>query len=116
MKGDVDIVHMHEWMEHVYDGTFYPPLPIVMTLHVEAQNSGLDCVLKSRDPRQGHPPVYYTAISEYQKRDYSKLAHIYRVVHHGVDIEPTPLPGGGAIFFLVEIGHGFHAACFTRAS
>jgi glycosyltransferase involved in cell wall biosynthesis len=105
MKGDVDIVHMHEWMEHVYDGTFNPPLPIVMTLHVEAQNSGLDCILKSRDPRQGHPPVYYTAISEYQKRDYSKLAHIYRVVHHGVDIKPTPLsPSSKEKEYLFSIG------------
>ena len=31
-KGDVDVIHMHEWLEHVYDGSFSPPAPIVMTL------------------------------------------------------------------------------------
>ncbi len=42
MRGDIDVVHMHEWVRHLYNGVFNPPLPIVVTLHVPATQSGLD--------------------------------------------------------------------------
>src|ERR1051326_3282122 len=40
-QGDVDIVHMHEWWGFVCEGRLDPPVPIVMTLHVPASESGL---------------------------------------------------------------------------
>jgi len=98
LRGDIDVIHMHEWVECLYNGSFNPPVPVIMTLHVAANDSGLDNALKSpprrirpvadRDPQQGPPFVYFNAISEYQKRDYSHLANIYQVIHHGIDIEP----------------------------
>ena len=30
--GDIDVIHMHEWFERVYTGSFNLPVPIVMTL------------------------------------------------------------------------------------
>ena len=40
-RGDIDIIHMHEWFERVYTGSFHPSVPIVMTLHVPGQHSGI---------------------------------------------------------------------------
>ncbi len=90
MAGDIDIVHLHEWVHHLYDGRFHPPLPIVVTLHVPAAQSGLDETHEKRN-QPGLPlSVYFIAISEYQKREYSKLVKISRVIHHGVDVQAFP--------------------------
>src|ERR1700737_1833900 len=40
-RGDIDVVHMHEWFEYVWDGRFNPGLPIVTTLHVPGLHSGI---------------------------------------------------------------------------
>jgi len=90
MRGDIDVIHMHEWVECLYNGSFNPPVPVIMTLHVAANNSGLDNALKCQNIQQRKSFVYFNAISEYQKREYSHLTDIYRVVHHGIDINPTP--------------------------
>ncbi len=92
MMGDIDVVHMHEWIDRVYDGTFNPSLPIVMTLHVPASDSSLHTNDEASNETWVNPSVYFNAISHYQKREYSKIINIYKVVHHGVDVEIDPLP------------------------
>ena len=91
LGGDIDIVHMHEWVHHVYDGVFNPPLPIVVTLHVPATQSGLDEDYENWNRSGPQPSVYFIAISECQKREYSTLVNIYRVIHHGVDVQTFPV-------------------------
>lgn len=107
LGGDIDIVHMHEWVQHVYDGVFNPPLPIVVTLHVPATQSGLDEVYENWNRSGPQPSVYFIAISECQKREYSTLVNIYRVIHHGVDVQTFPVGttsiGNGYLFTIGRI-------------
>ncbi|MCZ6491893.1 MAG: glycosyltransferase family 4 protein [Acidobacteria bacterium] len=107
MRGDIDVVHMHEWVRHLYNGVFNPPLPIVVTLHVPATQSGLDEVSENWNGNEPQPSVYFIAISEHQKREYSALVNIYRVIHHGVDVETFPVPttaiGNGYLFTIGRI-------------
>ena len=107
MRGDIDIVHMHEWVHHVYDGVFNPPLPVVVTLHVPATQSGLNEVFENWNRSGPQPSVYFIAISEYQKGEYSPLVNVYRVIHHGVDVETFPVSttpiGNGYLFMIGRI-------------
>ena len=104
-QGDIDIVHMHEWFERVYNRSFDPPVPIVMTLHVPGSNSGIaefnataPAVIECRQP-------HFVAISDYQRREYAGLVPVSDVVPHGVDVdeylfrgEPEGMP------YLLSIG------------
>ena len=86
-QGDIDIVHMHEWFERVYSGSFNPPVPIVMTLHVPGPTSG---VAEFRELHPGVVPIrhpYSIAISDYQRRQYSGLISVAETIPHGVDFE-----------------------------
>jgi glycosyltransferase involved in cell wall biosynthesis len=86
-QGDIDVIHMHEWFERVYTGSFCPPVPIVMTLHVPGPKSGI------REFREVHPGVlphqrpHFVAISDYQRRQYRDLIPIAETIRHGVDVE-----------------------------
>jgi glycosyltransferase involved in cell wall biosynthesis len=85
--GDIDIVHMHEWLEHVDDGSFNPLLPIVMTLHVPASDSGF----ARRAPMTLMPAaIHFAAISDYQRRQYADLVPIAKIVPHGLDLAGYP--------------------------
>jgi glycosyltransferase involved in cell wall biosynthesis len=86
-KGDVDVIHMHEWFERVYCRSFNPPVPIVMTLHVPGPNSGIaefdethPAVVQRRQP-------HFVAISDYQLRQYADLAPVAETIPHGVDLD-----------------------------
>ena len=107
LGGDIDIVHMHEWVHHVYDGVFNPPLPIVVTLHVPATQSGLDEDYENWNRSGLQPSVYFIAISECQRREYSTLVNIDRVIHHGVDVQTFPVGttsiGNGYLFMIGRI-------------
>jgi glycosyltransferase involved in cell wall biosynthesis len=98
---------MHDWVHHVYDGVFNPPLPVVVTLHVPATQSGLNEVFENWNRSGPQPSVYFIAISEYQKGEYSPLVNVYRVIHHGVDVETFPVPttpiGNGYLFTIGRI-------------
>jgi len=85
--GDIDIIHMHGWLDCVYDGLFRTPLPIVMTLHVPAKESGIKKEHYHRFNTMRNPSMHFVAISEYQKQQYSGLANI-KTVHHGVEFPP----------------------------
>ena len=88
-RGDIDIIHMHEWFEHVYTGSFHPSVPIVMTLHVPGQHSGIT-EFRQHHPDTftlAHPLLHFVAISEYQRRQYTDLIPVAKTVLHGIDVE-----------------------------
>ena len=102
--GDIDVIHMHGWLDYIYDGVFSPPLPIVMTLHVPAKDSGIKKDHYQRLNTMQNPSMHFVAISEYQKQQYNGLANI-RTVHHGIEMrdwpfEEKPVKGG----YLFTIG------------
>lgn len=85
--GDIDIIHMHEWFERVYTGSFNPPVPIVMTLHVPGQHSGITEFRERHPDTLSRPSLHFVAISEYQMRQYSDLIPVAKTVLHGIDVE-----------------------------
>jgi len=100
---DVDIVHMHGWLDHIHDGLFSPPRPIVMTLHVPADESGITSDRYRRLNAMRNPSVHFAAISEYQKHQYKGLRNI-RTVHHGIELQDVRFderPGGGDYLFTI---------------
>lgn len=84
--GDIDVIHMHEWLDYIYAGIFSPPLPIVMTLHVPAKDGWIEKDQYQWFNTMQHPSIHFVAISEYQKRQYNGLANII-TIHHGIDIQ-----------------------------
>ncbi len=87
--GDIDIIHMHGWLEYIYGGMFNPDLPIVMTLHVPAENSGMDEAQKRRFNTMLNPSMHFVSISEYQKRQYYGLENL-ETIHHGINVNDYP--------------------------
>jgi glycosyltransferase involved in cell wall biosynthesis len=85
--GDIDIIHMHEWFERVYTGSFNPPVPIVMTLHVPGQHSGIAAFRERHLDPLSDPLLYFIAISDYQRRQYTDLVPVAKTVPHGIDVE-----------------------------
>jgi glycosyltransferase involved in cell wall biosynthesis len=85
--GDIDIIHMHDWFERVYTGSFNPPVPIVMTLHVPAQHSGIAAFREGHPDTWSHSLLHFTAISDYQRRQYMDLVPVAKTVPHGIDVE-----------------------------
>ena len=87
-KPDIDIVHMHEWYERVYDGSFAPSRPIVMTLHVPAAHSGM-ADFHDRNPATplaSKTSMHWVAISEHQRREYAGVIPIEHTIPHGIDV------------------------------
>ena len=88
--GDIDVIHMHEWLSYVYEGIFNPPLPIVMTLHVPAHDSGIEEALQRSSNTRSISPVHFVPISEYQRRQYRGLVNTWKTVHHGIEVNDFP--------------------------
>ena len=88
--GDIDVIHMHEWLNYIYEGVFNPPLPIVMTLHVPAEDSGIGEDLQRYFSTKPVPSVHFVPISEYQKRQYRGLVNTWKTVHHGIEVNDFP--------------------------
>lgn len=102
--GDIEIIHMHEWLDYIYDGVFSPSLPIVMTLHVPAKDSVIQETHQRRCQTMPKPFLYFIAISNYQKRQYSGLANIWKTVHHGIEVKDSPCkerPDKGSYLFSI---------------
>ena len=87
--GDIDIIHMHGSQECVYEGTFNPAGPIVMTLHVPAIRSGMKEDQNLRYNTMLSPSMHFVAISDYQRRQYHGLDNI-ETVHHGINVDDYP--------------------------
>jgi glycosyltransferase involved in cell wall biosynthesis len=88
-RGDIDVIHMHEWFERVYSGRFASPVPIVMTLHVPGDRSGMD-EFRVRQPgafAASRHLLNAVAISEYQARQYSSLIPVARTIPHGIEVD-----------------------------
>ncbi len=105
--GDIDVVHMHEWYERVYAGSFAPRMPIVMTLHVPEEHSGM-AEFHDRHPAAplaSNTSIHWVAISDHQRRQYAGTIPIGHTIHHGIDLAkyevaaaPSPVP------YLFSIG------------
>jgi glycosyltransferase involved in cell wall biosynthesis len=104
--GDIDVIHMHGWLDYIYDGVFNPPLPIVMTLHVPANDSWIKKDHYQRLNTMQNPSMHFVAISEYQKQQYNGLANI-RTVHHGIEMRDWPFEEksvkGGYLFTIGRV-------------
>ena len=85
--GDIDIIHMHEWSERVYSGSFKSPVPIVMTLHVPVQQSGFTEFRERYPDMLSRPLLNFVAISEYQRQQYAALVPVAKTIRHGMDVE-----------------------------
>lgn len=105
-RQDIDVVHMHEWYERVLLGEFDPPKPIVMTLHVPAEHSGM-ADFRERHPERplwSRPSLHFVAISEHQRRQYSPLVPVEHTIPHGIDVaayEYTPRADPGKYLFSI---------------
>ena len=91
--GDIDIIHTHDAkaVEFMYNSVFNMHIPIVMTLHISAEDSSLGGAYQRWcSPLLSSPMVYSAAISEYQKKQYSNLVNADNVVYHGIDVEEYP--------------------------
>ena len=86
-RGDIDIIHMHEWFERVYTGSFNPPVPIVMTLHVPGLHSGIAAFRERHPDPLSDPLLHFITISDYQRRQYTDLVPVVKTVPHGFDVE-----------------------------
>lgn len=89
-RGDIDVIHMHEWAERIYEGVFRPPLPIVMTLHVPAQESGLHEAYADCGDALPRRSVYFVTISDSQERQYAAFVNTWKTVYHGIDVDDFP--------------------------
>ncbi len=104
-KGDIDIIHMHDaiMVEHIFKGVFKSPVPIVMTLHVPAEDKGpFKQWNESLIPSSG---AYFVPISEYQRKQHEGLVNGQEVIHHGIDVEDYPfISNPGKQDYLLSIG------------
>lgn len=104
-KGDIDIIHMHDAVmaEYIFKGVFKSPVPIVMTLHVPAEDEGSFILWnESLIPASG---AYFVPISEYQSKQHHRLINAQKVIHHGIDVEDYPFKRNpGKPDYLFSIG------------
>ncbi|GAX62510.1 glycosyl transferase group 1 [Candidatus Scalindua japonica] len=94
----------------MYDSVFKMNVPIVMTLHVSAEDSSLGGAYQRwANHLLASPLVYCAAISEYQKKQYSELVNADNVVYHGIDVEEYPVKDesdkGSYLFTIGRITH-----------
>ncbi len=89
-KGDIDIIHMHDsaMVEYIFKGIFKSPVPIVMTLHVPAEDKG--SFQRWNESLLASSAAYFVPISEYQKKQHQGLVNAQKVIHHGVDVADYP--------------------------
>ena len=107
--GDIDVVHMHEWHDRVFNGTFDPGVPVVMTLHVPAHRSdiGRDLLRAREKGTAGQVQLHAVAISDYQRQQYRGLVDVVATVPNGIDVSDYPFGGasdpGGYLFHIGRI-------------
>lgn len=89
-RGDIDIIHMHDadMAEYIFKGVWQTPVPIVMTLHVPADDhGGFTRWNRTLIPSSG---AYFVPISEFQRSQHQDLVNAQDVIHHGIDVEAYP--------------------------
>jgi glycosyltransferase involved in cell wall biosynthesis len=104
-RGDIDIIHMHDpvMMKHVFEGLRQKPIPIVMTLHVPADEQGM--FRQWNESLTPSSSAYFVPISEYQRGEHDGFVNMEKVIHHGIDIDDFPFEDGpGSHDYLFSIG------------
>ncbi|MCG2711567.1 MAG: glycosyltransferase family 4 protein [Candidatus Omnitrophica bacterium] len=104
-KGDIDIIHMHDavMVEYIFKGVFKSPVPIVMTLHVPAEDKG--SFKQWNESLLCSSCAYFVPISEYQRKQHHGLVNAQKVIHHGIDVEDYPFESNtGKQDYLFSIG------------
>jgi len=104
-EGDIDIIHMHDsaMVEYIFKGVFRSPVPIVMTLHVPAEDKG--AFRRWNETLVSSSNVYFVPISEYQQKQHYGLVNMQKVIHHGLDVEDYPFESNtGKHDYLFSIG------------
>ena len=89
-NGDIDIIHMHDadMVGYMFNGVCNSPIPIVVTLHVPADDHG--AFARWNESLRSSSNVYFVPISEYQRMQYHGLVDTQQVIHHGIDVEDYP--------------------------
>jgi glycosyltransferase involved in cell wall biosynthesis len=89
-KGDIDIIHLHDAVmaEYIFKGVLKSPVPIVMTLHVPAEDKG--SFKRWNGSLNSSSSAYFVPISEYQRTQHQGLVNAEKVIHHGIDVEDYP--------------------------
>jgi len=89
-RGDIDVIHMHDadMAEYMYNGVFHSPVPIVMTLHVPADDHG--GFTRWNETLISSSSAYFVPISEFQRSQHQGLINGQKVIHHGIDVEDYP--------------------------
>jgi len=104
-EGDIDIIHMHDavMVEYIFKGVFKSPVPIVMTLHVPAEDKGP--FKRWNESLISTSGVYFVPISEFQSKQHIGLVNAQKVIHHGIDVEDYPfISKSGKQNYLFSIG------------
>ena len=104
-RGDIDIIHMHDsvMMKHVFDGLRQKPIPIVMTLHVAAEEKGM--FRQWNESLTSSSSAYFVPISKYQRAEHRGFVNMRKVVHHGIDLNAFPFEDDpGRQDYLFSIG------------
>jgi glycosyltransferase involved in cell wall biosynthesis len=88
--GDIDIIHLHDAVmaEYIFKGVLKRPVPIVMTLHVPAEDKGP--FKRWNGSLNSSSPAYFVPISKYQRTQHQGLVNAQKVIHHGIDVEDYP--------------------------
>ena len=89
-RGDIDVIHMHDadMAEYIYNGVCHSPVPIVMTLHVPAEDHG--GFTRWNETLISSSSAYFVPISEFQRSQHQGLINGQKVIHHGIDVEDCP--------------------------
>ncbi|NIP30225.1 MAG: glycosyltransferase [Candidatus Dadabacteria bacterium] len=104
-EGDIDIIHMHDavMVEYIFKRVFRSPVPIVMTLHVPAEDKGP--FERWNETLISSSGAYFVPISEYQSKQHHGLVNMQKVIHHGIDVEDYPFKSNpGKQDYLFSIG------------
>ncbi|CCQ72405.1 glycosyltransferase family 4 protein [Magnetospira sp. QH-2] len=104
-RGDIDIVHMHDpvMMMQAFEGLLHTPVPIVMTLHVPADEKGDFELWNESLPTSTN--AYFVPISDYQRKQHRGLVNMQEVIHHGIDLSNFTFEADpGPLDYLFSIG------------
>ncbi len=104
-QGDIDIIHLHDAVmaEYIFKGVSKRPVPIVMTLHVPAEDKGT--FKRWNASLMSSSNAYFVPISEYQRQQHHGLVNARQVIHHGIDVEDYPFKSNpGPHDYLFSLG------------